>query len=80
VHVHRGLQERSAEVARYATELTQELNRAPSVKELSARSGWTEEEVLEALDAGAAYSADSLETPAGETTPSATASAGKTMR
>ena len=66
VHVHRGLQERSAEVARYATELTQELNRAPSVKELSARSGRTEEEVLEALAAGAAYSADSLDTPAGE--------------
>ena len=66
VHVHRGLQELTVEVSRYATELTQELNRAPSVKELSARSGRTEEEVLEALDCAAAYSAESLETPAGE--------------
>jgi len=53
-------------VARYATELTQELNRAPSVKELSARSGWTEEEVLEALECAAAYTADSLDAPTDE--------------
>jgi RNA polymerase sigma-B factor len=66
VHVHRGLQELTADVSRYASELTQELNRAPSVAELSARSGRTEEQVLEALDCAAAYTADSLETPIGE--------------
>jgi RNA polymerase sigma-B factor len=66
VHVHRGLQELTAEITRYAGELTQELNRAPSVPELAARSGRTEEEVLDALDCAAAYTADSLETPAGE--------------
>ena len=66
VHVHRGLQELTAEITRCAGELTQELNRSPSVAELSARSGRTEEEVLEALDCAAAYSADSLETPTGE--------------
>ena len=49
-----------------AAELTQELSRAPSVAELAARSGRTEEEVLEALDCAAAYSADSLDAPAGE--------------
>jgi RNA polymerase sigma-B factor len=65
VHVHRSLQELTAEVARCAGELTAELNRAPSVAELSARCGRTEEEVLEALDCAAAYTADSLEAPAG---------------
>jgi RNA polymerase sigma-B factor len=66
VHVYRGLQERVTEVTRCAAELTQERGRAPSVAELAARSGRTEEEVLEALDCAAAYSADSLDAPAGE--------------
>jgi RNA polymerase sigma-B factor len=66
VHVHRGLQELTAEITRYAGELTQELNRASSVPELAARSGRTEEEVLDALDSAAAYTADSLEAPVGE--------------
>jgi RNA polymerase sigma-B factor len=66
VHVHRGLQELTAEITRHASELTQELNRAPSVAELVARSGRSEEKVLEALDCAAAYTADSLETPMGE--------------
>jgi RNA polymerase sigma-B factor len=66
VHVHRGLQELTTEVARCAGELTQELNRAPSVAELATRCGRTEEEVLEALDCASAYSAESLETPSGE--------------
>jgi RNA polymerase sigma-B factor len=66
VHVHRGLQELTVEVTRYAGDLTQELNRAPSVAELAARSGRTEEEVLDALDCAAAHTADSLEKPAGE--------------
>lgn len=66
VHVYRGLQERVTEVTRCAAELTQEHGRAPSVAELAARCGRTEEEVLEALDCSAAYSADSLDAPAGE--------------
>jgi RNA polymerase sigma-B factor len=66
VHVQRGLQELTAEVTRCAGELTQELNRSPSVAELAARSGHTEEEVLEALDCATAYTADSLEAPVGE--------------
>jgi RNA polymerase sigma-B factor len=66
VHVQRGLQELTTEVSRCAGELTQELNRAPTVAELAARSGRTEEEVLEALDCAAAYTADSLETPTSE--------------
>jgi RNA polymerase sigma-B factor len=66
VHVHRSLQELTAEVTRCAGELTAELNRAPSVAELSARSGRTEEEVLEALDVATAYRTNSLDAPAGE--------------
>lgn len=66
VHVRRGLQELTAEITRCATDLTQELGRAPSVAELSARSGRTEEQVLEALDVAAAYSAESLDAPHGE--------------
>ncbi len=66
VHVHRGLQELTAEITRCVGELTQELNRSPSVAELCARSGRTEEQVLEALDCAAAYTAESLETPHGE--------------
>ncbi|HEV7657463.1 MAG TPA: SigB/SigF/SigG family RNA polymerase sigma factor [Mycobacteriales bacterium] len=66
VHVNRGLQELSIEVTRTAGELTQELNRAPSVAELAVRTGRTEEEVLEALASAHAYTADSLEAPTGE--------------
>jgi RNA polymerase sigma-B factor len=43
VHVHRGLQEVTAEVTGCVGELTQELNRSPSVAELAARSARTEE-------------------------------------
>ncbi|HEV7654526.1 MAG TPA: SigB/SigF/SigG family RNA polymerase sigma factor [Mycobacteriales bacterium] len=66
VHVHRSLQELTTEITRYAGELTQELNRSPSVAELVERSGRTEEEVLEALECATAYRADSLEAPIGD--------------
>ena len=66
MHVHRGLQELTAEITRHVADLTQELNRSPSVAELCARSGKSEEKVLEALDCAAAYTAESLETPHGE--------------
>jgi RNA polymerase sigma-B factor len=66
VHVHRGLQELTAEITRSVAELTHELNRAPSVAELATRSGRSEEQVLEALDCAAAYTAESLEAPHGE--------------
>jgi RNA polymerase sigma-B factor len=65
VHVQRRLQERAAEMIRCAGELAQELNRAPNLAELAARSGHTQEEVLEALDVSTAYTTDSLEAPAG---------------
>ena len=66
VHVYRGLQELTGQVARCASDLTQELGRAPSVPELVARTGESEERVLEALECAAAYRADSLHAPLGE--------------
>jgi RNA polymerase sigma-B factor len=66
VHVHRGLQELTSLVTRTVTDLTQQLNRSPSVAEICERVGQPEEKVLEALDCAAAYTADSLEAPIGE--------------
>src|SRR6185295_6140978 len=66
VHVHRHLQEVTMEVTRLVEALTHELNRSPSVAELAARAGRTEEEVLEALECAAAYTADSLDAPTDE--------------
>ena len=66
VHVHRHLQEVTMEVTRLVEALTHELNRSPSVAELAARAGRTEEEVLEALECAAAYTADSLDAPTAE--------------
>lgn len=66
VHVHRGLQELTSQVTRVVTDLTTELNRAPSVAEICERVGQPEEKVLEALDCASAYTADSLEAPIGE--------------
>jgi RNA polymerase sigma-B factor len=45
--------------------MTQELGRAPTVKELAANTGSSEDEILEALDASRAYTADSLDAPSG---------------
>ena len=66
VHVHRGLQELTAQVTRAVTDLTQDLGRSPSVGELCERVGQAEERVLEALDCAAAYTTESLEAPVGE--------------
>ena len=66
VHVVRDLQELSMAVSRAVTELTGQLGRAPTVREIADRVGHSEEQVLEALDCAAAYRADSLEAPARE--------------
>jgi RNA polymerase sigma-B factor len=65
VRVPRGLQEMSARVDRAVGELSEDLHRQPSVAEIALRLGAEEEEVLEALQAGNAYSAVSFETPRG---------------
>ncbi len=61
VRVPRELQERSLRVDRAAAELTETLGRQPSVAEMSELLRLDEEAVLEALQAGGAHSALSLE-------------------
>jgi RNA polymerase sigma-B factor len=63
VRVPRDLQELALKVDRAVGELNRELRRAPSIGEIAAAVGANEEQVLEALEAGAAYRASSLHAP-----------------
>jgi RNA polymerase sigma-B factor len=66
VTVPRRLKELHHLVSRQVEELTTELGRSPTIAELAAGAGVDEEEVLEALEAGRAYTARSLfEQPGG---------------
>jgi RNA polymerase sigma-B factor len=56
VKVPRWLQELNASARRASEHLTQELDRVPSVAEVAQRVGVSEEEVLQALEAGAVCS------------------------
>jgi RNA polymerase sigma-B factor len=60
VRVPRGLQELNVQLSRLVDELTMQLSRAPTIAELAQASGATDEEVVEALESGRAYSASSL--------------------
>ena len=66
VHVDRGLKERHATVERAIGELSKRLGRSPSVAEISERVEMCEEDVLEALDAGNAHHALSIDAGAPE--------------
>ena len=65
VRVPRPIQELAVRINRLVPDLTQELGRSPTVAELSKATGSNEEDVLEALDASRAYTADSLDAPTG---------------
>lgn len=65
VRVPRRLQETYARVVRTQQELSQELGRGPTVPEVAARLELEPDEVLQALEAGPAQRALSLESPAG---------------
>jgi RNA polymerase sigma-B factor len=69
VRVPRRLQETGLRVSRVLGELWQELGRSPTVKEIGARLGLQDEEILEAIEAMQAYSAASLEAPVGDEGP-----------
>jgi RNA polymerase sigma-B factor len=60
VRVPRGLQELSIQLIRVVERLTGELGRSPTIAELAEATGASEEDVLEALEAGRAYSPLSL--------------------
>lgn len=65
VRVPRSLQELAVRVNQTLPELSQELGRSPTVREIAERVGAAEDDVLEALDAARAYTADSLDAPVG---------------
>ena len=66
VHLDRGLKERHATVARAIGELSKRLGRSPSMAEISERVEMCEEDVLEAIDAGNAHHALSIDAGAPE--------------
>jgi RNA polymerase sigma-B factor len=65
VRVPRDLQELALRVDRTVTQLSLELRRSPSVAEIAAAVGASDEQVLEALEAAGAYRAASLDGPRG---------------
>ncbi len=60
VRVPRGLQELSIQLMRVVENLTGSLGRSPTIGELAEATGASEEDVLEALESGRAYSPLSL--------------------
>jgi RNA polymerase sigma-B factor len=65
VRVPRGLQELNVQLSRLVEQLTVQLGRSPTIPELAQAAGAQEEEVLEALESGRAYSSLSLSAGAG---------------
>lgn len=64
VRVPRSVQERHLAINAARDELAQELGSSPTVGEVADRLGLGEEEILEVMDAGRAYRAESLDAPA----------------
>jgi len=65
VRVPRGLQELNVQLSRLIEQLTVQLARSPTIPELAKAAGVEEEQVLEALESGRAYSSLSLNTGGG---------------
>ncbi len=66
VRVPRGLQELNVQLSRLVETLTVQLGRSPTIAELAEAAGANEEEVLEALESGRAYSSVSLSAGGGD--------------
>lgn len=64
VRAPRRLQELSLRLGKVLGELSQQFGRSPTIAELASATGTSEEEVLEALEAGQAYRSSSLDAPA----------------
>jgi RNA polymerase sigma-B factor len=60
VRVPRGLQELNIQLSRLLEELTVQHGRSPTIPELAKAAGVTDEEVLEAIESGRAYTSLSL--------------------
>ena len=65
VRVPRGLQELNIQLSRLIEQLTVQLGRSPTIAELAKGAEVSEEEVLEALESGRAYSSLSLSVSSG---------------
>ena len=63
IHVPRSLQERFLKINQAVEQLSGRLGRSPSPKDVAEHTGFTLEEVLEALDASSAYSPAALDAP-----------------
>lgn len=63
VHVPRGLQDAHSAVNRTIDEMTSRLRRSPTVQEVASELGLSQDEVLDAIAAGAAYQPLSLSRP-----------------
>jgi RNA polymerase sigma-B factor len=63
LHVPRGMQERALVINTAAARLAGELGRSPTPKEVAAEVGLPPEEVLEGMEAAAAFDTASLEAP-----------------
>jgi RNA polymerase sigma-B factor len=66
VRVPRRLQELNLRLGTVIGKLSQDLQRSPTVAEIAAAAGVSEDEVLEGLDSAHAYRLISLDAPAGE--------------
>ncbi len=75
----RSAQERHLEVRQVTERLSHELGRAPTVRELAREIDATEDEVLEAMEAAAAYRAASLDAPRGSSVDGGTRTLGDSL-
>lgn len=66
IRIPRRLQEIGLQLAKVVPKLSQELGRSPTVADIAKRTGLSEEEILEAMNASQAYSLVSLDAPTGE--------------
>src|ERR671935_3307092 len=66
VRVPRGLQELNVQLSRLIEQLTVQLGRSPTIAELAKASDSDEEDVVEALESGRAYSSVSLSASGGQ--------------
>lgn len=66
VRVPRRVQELHLRVTRVMDDLATEFGRSPTVQEIAHRAGTTEDEVIEAIDAGSAYRSASLDAGRGD--------------
>ncbi|MEU2618523.1 SigB/SigF/SigG family RNA polymerase sigma factor [Streptomyces sp. NPDC007157] len=79
VHVPRRLQELRVSLAKSKDELSAELGRTPTVKELATHLDLTDDEIIEGLVAANGYVAGSIDTPAGDDDTDSTPSYADTM-